>query len=126
MSFYSEVPLKAIRKARPCDGCGVKIEVGEPALACAGKHDDFWSATYHNDCRAAELALNNIHGCWGGDDWMNLGSDMDWDDWPWLIAEHPTVAARMNITTERFNEIEAEQARCRAAFSAPARAVAKE
>lgn len=115
MSFYSERTIKSVRKARACSGCNRKIEVGETALECSGKSDDFWSGTYHHGCRAAEIALNELHEVWGGNDWMNLGSDMEWEDWPWLIEAFPNVAARMGITTERFISIRDEQDRVRKA-----------
>ena len=117
MSFYSEQPIKAIRKARACDGCGSALIVGEPALKCSGNHDGFWSGAYHHECREAECALNKLHDIWGGDDWMSLCSDMEWDDYPWLIAEHPVVAERMKITTERYEKIRDEHERCRAAWA---------
>ncbi len=117
MSFYSETPIKSVRKARPCCACGKPLEVGQPALKCSGNHDGFWSGTYHVDCRAAELALNNLHGCYGGEDWINIGYDLDWEDWPWLVEEFPAVAARMNVTVERHDQIRDKQARCRQAFA---------
>lgn len=118
MSFYSEKPVKSVRKARPCNGCGVRIEVGETGLGCAGHYDgQFWSALYHHDCRAAEIGLNDINGVRDGDEWMNLGDDMGWEDWPWLIEAFPAVAERMNITTARFVEVEAEQERVRKAWA---------
>lgn len=55
MTFYSEQPIKSIRKARPCD------------------------------------------------DWFPL-SDIDWEDYPWLIESFPIVADRMNITTARYED----------------------
>lgn len=121
MGFYRERNIKAVRKARNCCGCGHRIEAGEPALECSGKQDDFWSGTYHHDCRAAECDLNSIRDtCWS-DDWSLL-SDIELDEWSWLIETYPTVAARLNITAERLAEIEAEQARCRAAFARKAEA----
>lgn len=110
MSFYDERTIKSIRKARACEGCGTMIHVGESALGCAGRYDGaFWSATYHHECRKAEIALNELHEVRHGDEWMNLGNDMEWEDWPWLIEDFPIVAARMKITTERFEEIQAER-----------------
>lgn len=118
MSFYNERIVKAIRKARGCDGCGTKLQVGETALACSGIGEDgFWSATYHNECRKAEEGLNELHDVRFGDEWMPL-SYMEWDDWPWLIEKFPTVAARMKITTERFDEVQAEREATRKAWAA--------
>lgn len=109
MAFYRETPVKAIRKPRICLGCRKTIEVGHRAINCAGNLDgDFWSGTYHNDCRNAEVALNDLHDVrYPYDEW-NVLSEMEWDDWPWLIDKFPTVAARMGITTERFDKINAE------------------
>ena len=109
MGFYSENPIKAIRKARQCDGCGRFFEIGCPALKCAGVEDgQFWSATYHVECRRAEIALNELHDIRFGDEWMPL-SDIDWEDFPWLIEGFPEVAARMKITTKRFERIQRER-----------------
>ena len=109
MGFYSQTPINAIRKARQCDGCGRLVETGCSALKCAGVEDgQFWSATYHNDCRSAEIALNELHDIRFDDEWMPL-SDIDWEDYPWLIKGFPEVAARMNITLERFERIQRER-----------------
>jgi len=118
MSFYNERTIKSVRKARPCLGCGIQIDIGETALGCAGYYDgNFWSGAYHHDCRAAEEALNGLHDVWSGDEWMNLGNNMEWEDWPWLIEEFPTVAARMKITTERFEGVRDERERVRKAWA---------
>lgn len=104
MGFYREAPIKAVRKARQCCGCGVVIEVGLPALSCAGRNDDgFWEGTYHPDCRAAENALNDLKDYRCGDDWYSLW-EIEFDDWEWLMAEFPTVAERMKITPDRHTE----------------------
>ncbi len=118
MSMYSEREVKSIRKARPCDSCAKTIEAGKPALVIAGVvGGDFWSGTWHHDCRHAEVELNKLHGVYDGEDWMSL-TDMEWDDWPWLIEAHPTVANRMNITTARYDERMAEQQRMREFWAA--------
>lgn len=110
MTFYRERQIKSVRKARRCTGCSDLIAVGQPALDCSGHYDgDFWSATFHSDCRAAELGLNKLHDTMH-DEWMSL-DDMEWEDWPWLIEEFPAVAARMNITTEKYEEARAEDER---------------
>ena len=109
MSFYRETHVKAVRKARPCIGCGRRIEVGSPALDASGHYDgEFWAATYHVECRAAEIALNSLHGLYH-DEWMAL-SDIEWDDWDWLLVEYPVVAARMGITAEKLHEVKDRQA----------------
>lgn len=98
MSFSGERAVKAIRKRHVCDGCGNYIEIGDSALRWAGMIDgDFGTAIYHLDCRTAEVAYNqDILGYVWGDDWRCL-SEIDKDDWPWLIDAHPTVAKRMGI-----------------------------
>ena len=110
MSFYRETHVKAVRKSRPCIGCGRMIEVGSPALDASAHYEgDFWAATYHVECRAAETAINDLHEVYSGE-WMAL-SDIEHDDWDWLIAEHPVVAARMGITAERSQEAKDRWAR---------------
>jgi hypothetical protein len=117
MSFYRETQVKSVRKARQCLGCQRRIEVGQPALNCSGNWDgDFWAGTYHTDCRDAEVAHNKECGSFGNE-WQAL-HEIEWDAWPWLIEAFPTVAARMNATTERYNKIQEEQRRCREAFAA--------
>jgi hypothetical protein len=117
VSFYTERTIKAVRKVRPCDGCGVKLEVGESALACSGHNDNnVWSATFHHECRKAEEGLNKLYGTWD-DEWLSL-SDLEWDDWPWLITKFPAVAKRMKITLERFNEVQAERESVHKAWAA--------
>lgn len=116
--FYSERTIKSVRKARPCLGCSDRIEVGETALGCAGHYDGtFWAGAYHHDCRAAEIGLNGLHDVHAGDEWMNLGNDMEWEDWPWLIEEFPAVAARMKISTERYEKVRDERERVQRAWS---------
>lgn len=98
MTFASETTVKAVRKRHNCDGCQRRIEVGEPAVRWAGMTEgDFGHCIYHPDCRKAEIAYNlDILDCQHGDDWSQL-SDIDCDDWPWLIGAFPAVAARMNL-----------------------------
>lgn len=113
MGFYRERLVKAVRKARRCCACGQAIEVGQSALDCAGHYDgDFWSDTYHPDCRAAECQLNDLHGA---EEWMML-DEIEWDDWPWLLEDHPAVAARMGITNARYDEAVESERRCREAW----------
>jgi hypothetical protein len=110
--FYSETVIKSVRKAGPCDGCGKTIAAGESALSCSGaSQGDFWSARYHVECRRAEEELNKLHDIGWDDDWILIGSDMEWEDWPWLIEAFPIVADRMNITTERYEAVVAQHER---------------
>ena len=116
MGFYSERAVEPVRKPRPCLGCGKRIGAGEGALECAGHYDgDFWSATYHTECRRAEQLFNDIHGAM---EWIPI-NEIEPVDWPWLIEESPAVADRMAITTERFQALEArrQKRRFRAAIA---------
>ena len=106
MSFYRERLVKAVRKARKCVGCRTEIAVGQPSLDCAGHYDgDFWSGTYHPECRAAEVALNQAHGV---DEWMTL-DDLESEDLRWLLEEHPAVADRMKVTAEVCDQLEEQE-----------------
>jgi hypothetical protein len=96
VSFSSETNVKACRKPHRCIACNWTIAVGEPAVNWAGVNDDgFSSVYYHPECRAAEIAINHLHGTFG-DEWFGL-NEIDDEDRPWLREEHPIVAARMGI-----------------------------
>jgi hypothetical protein len=96
VSFINEHPVKATRKRAQCVGCLKMIDVGSPAIRWAGMVDgDFQSVAYHPECRAAEIAWNAMIGN-DAYDWLSL-SEMDREDWPWLIVEHPAAAARKGI-----------------------------
>lgn len=117
MTILAERLIKSVRKPRSCDGCCHIIARGDAAIYWVGLTDgEFGTLTYHPDCRVAEIALNHLKDSYY-DEWSSI-ADIEWDDWPWLIESHPTVAARRNITMARFAEIQAEQERCRAAFRA--------
>lgn len=104
MGFSSETKVNAVRKSRRCDACGKFVEIGQPAIKWAGTTDgDFGTLIYHPDCRAAELALNELHGTWSNEDWIGLW-DFDWDDADWLIDQFPEVAARKGITADLIAE----------------------
>jgi hypothetical protein len=116
VTFISEKRVKAVRKAKPCEGCRKVIQIGERAVRYVGIEDGFYSSLYHPECRRAEVKLNDIHDTrWDDEDWMRL-DDMDWEDWPWLIAECPLVAVRLGITTAKYEEIRAERERVSAAW----------
>jgi hypothetical protein len=118
MSFYRETPIKSVRKARRCDACRRTINIGESALKLAGHWDgDFWAQTVHVECRAAEIELNKLNDVRDGDEWMNIGNDMETDDWLWLVEDHPIVAERMGITRERYDAVMAEREECRKAWA---------
>ena len=87
------------------------IAIGDAALDVAGHWDgEFWNGSFHHECRATEVALNNLHGSFRPDEWINL-SEIDWEDWEWLLAEHPIVAARKGVTPERLREVKERYAR---------------
>lgn len=117
MTFYNERLIKSIRKARPCHGCNKLLEAGQSALECAGVgYDGFWAAAYHTECRAAEVAINRLHRT-RDDEWISLFCDLEWEDWPWLIDEHPVVAERMKIDTAKFERVRDERERVRLAWA---------
>lgn len=118
MSFINEKAVESIRKARRCSGCTHMIEVGSPAISWAGMTDgEFNTATYHPECREAEIALNKLQDTYSADEWSSL-ADIDWEDHRWLLEEYPEIAARRGITAETIREIEEERARCHAAWRA--------
>lgn len=86
------------------------IDKGERALTYSGKFNgDFGHFTLHPECREAELAWNKMVGSYG-DEFFGL-SELEPDDWEWLLSEYPIVAARMNVTAERITDYKAEQQR---------------
>lgn len=98
MSYWSHRHIKATRKQQSCDGCGHTIAIGSPAFYWAGDSDgEFYSAYYHEDCRAAETAWNEVRGTWG-DEYDALSAITEEpEDVDWLIEHHPAVAARMGL-----------------------------
>lgn len=81
------------------------IAAGERAIRLVSNYDGFFTCLYHPECRRAEVMLNRMHRTrWNDpDDWYQL-SDLETDDWPWLIANCPVVAVRMNATMLRYRE----------------------
>ncbi len=117
MDFTRETAIKAVRKARRCDGCSYMVEIGQPAVSWAGLIDgDFQSLTYHPDCREAEISFNAVRGTYGLEDWTGL-CEIEWDDHPWLLSTFPSVAARKGITAETIFEHQQERERCRIAWN---------
>lgn len=107
--FYSEKIVK-VRKPRQCEGCGQMLNKGDQALVYSGKFDgDFGHFTLHQECREAELAWNKMAETLY-DEFVSL-SELEPDEWQWLLEEHPVVAARMNITAERIAEHQEERRR---------------
>jgi hypothetical protein len=94
MSFYSERPVKALRKPRQCQGCRHPMAVGAPALHCSGKHEgEFFTGHYHPDCHDAEM-LWNAFGPGGMDDWTAL-RELDHDEIASFADQFPDVALRL-------------------------------
>ena len=122
MSFVNEKAVKAVRKPGRCDACMQMVEIGQPAVRWAGITDgQFDTSLYHPECRAAEIALNRLHDTdrWQ-DEWIGL-SDIDWEDWRWLVEEHPVVAERKGITLAKVEETERERKETHLAWAAIAR-----
>ena len=68
---------------------------GDPAITVAGVFDyTFWTGTYHRDCREAEVAINELHKTWHGEDWIPL-SEVDLEDAPFIREHYPVVAKRI-------------------------------
>lgn len=111
MEFFSERTVKG-RKAHRCDACGQMIAQGEPGRYMAGKWEgDFWTSRNHLECRAAEIALNNLHGLSGGDEWLFLNDLDEVDDMDWLRANHPVAWERVEKRYARYRESIMERAR---------------
>jgi hypothetical protein len=114
MGFNSDRAVKSIRKPRRCCACGTMLNAGDAAINSTGVADgDFYSNDYHTDCRAAEIALNEMHGA---DEWLGLWG-FDWEDARWLIAEYPAVAERKGITLAKVEEQEQDRERSRLAWA---------
>ncbi len=97
MTFSNECTVKAGRVQKTCFACPAKIEIGQPAVHWTGMSDgDFAAVSYHPECRAAEIAFNELRGTYD-DDWGGL-DEMEPEDREWLLAEHPIVAARFGMT----------------------------
>lgn len=102
MSFVTEKAVKATRKRHVCSACNKWIEAGERAVSWAGTTDgDFSSAHFHPECRAAEIALNDLHDTRYSDEWIGLG-DADAEDYPWLKANHPLPYRRWLMSREQW------------------------
>lgn len=117
MTFQSERPIKAIRKARPCEHCGATIPVGAPALSLANFWDgQFNSATVHPDCRAFWHA---VYYDFAGDDGMDwrLGEVFSdaitgWEAQQELNAwrgQFPHVVCRLEFRWRDWLEDDAEE-----------------
>ena len=95
MEFWRETKPKA-RKERRCHACGQPIEVGRQYAYMAFKSDgEFWQTWQHLECRAAEIALANMHDLEGGEDWIHLNDLQEEDDFLWLQDNHPDAFERV-------------------------------
>lgn len=104
MSFNRNWTVKATRKPTICTACMQRIPAGSTVEKWAGMSDgEFYTASYHTDCRAAEIALNELLGTYP-DEWQPL-ADIDSEDVPWLVETFPAVAARkgFNLSSENSN-----------------------
>lgn len=97
-AFFTHRDIKATRKDHRCTGCTKLIPAGANAWYFSTKYDGiFWDGHYHQECRAAELALNELHDN-RGDDFIGIQSIGDEpEDVDWLKDEYPVVAARMGF-----------------------------
>lgn len=95
MEFWRETSPKA-RKERWCDACGQQIEIGTRYVYMACKSDgEFFQISQHMECRAAEIALADLHGLYGGEDWIHIGDLDEKDDLLWIEENHPAAFARL-------------------------------
>lgn len=95
MEFWSETK-PAAKVEHKCEACRHTIAVGEQYSRMAGKYDGyFFAVKQHLECRAAECALANIKGLFGGEEWCHLNDLDEPDDLIWLQAEHPIVFERI-------------------------------
>jgi len=95
MEFFTERTVKAAKPHR-CSACETPIEIGEAHSYQSMKYcGDFTTNRQHLDCRAAECALANLHGLYGGEDWIFLNDLDERDDLVWLREHHPTAFARV-------------------------------
>jgi hypothetical protein len=93
MTILSDKVRTARHKTRRCDQCGSRINLGERYREQVHTYDDFVVYRAHEDCdRAAALRTSNA------DEPCNLLTDIDTEDFPWLLAEFPAVTARLGIT----------------------------
>lgn len=98
MTYYTTRDIAATRKHHSCQGCGKRIDAGQPAWYWAGDCDGgFGQAYYHPECRALEIEWNELVEN-RFDEWMTLPEllgDMEAEDRIWIEAEWPVVAARI-------------------------------
>lgn len=99
LEFYRQRAVVG-RKQYVCSQCGQPIPLGERHYAIALKADgDFASYREHVECRAAWVDLRGLRDLGWHEDSPALMDDgeIPVDDRAWIIAEHPTVAARLGL-----------------------------
>ena len=95
MEFWNETTPVA-KKQHKCDACRQIIAVGTRYARMAGKYaGDFFTVIQHQECRAAEIAIAQEKGLFGGEDWVHLNDLDEPDDLKWLEQEHPIVFSRI-------------------------------
>ena len=83
LEFFTE-SYHVSRKDRRCDACLKPIKKGERYSSMRMKYcGDFHTAANHEDCRKAECELAELHGLYGGEDWLFIhdleAEDRDWE-----------------------------------------------
>lgn len=69
------------------------MPVGESALYASGKYEgDFWTGHFHQECRAAEVVLNDEFG--DGMEWYPL-NEFDQGDREFIRESHPIAYGRI-------------------------------
>lgn len=103
--FFSSRSIKAVRKERHCESCGLKIAAGQPAEYFATKQEgDMFCWHAHPECGEAEKAVNDFMAT-DVDDflWLWQVKDIAYHDsdeareatLEWLRANHPIAAGRI-------------------------------
>ena len=107
MEFWDE-SLHMARVEHKCDACRQIIAVGQKYAYMVGKFDgEFFTVKQHTECRAAEVAIAQEKGLFGGEDWVHLNDLDEPDDLLWLREEHPVVFERIREQYSDWLEEEA-------------------
>ena len=103
MEFFAESKVKA-RKPHRCDACMTAIEPGTEHSYMRMKYEgDFSTARNHFECREAENGLAELHGLFGGEDWLFL-HDLEPEDCEWVEVNHPAAWARIEARYDHLKE----------------------
>lgn len=98
--FFNHCNVKATRKEHRCTACSKSIPIGSSTFYFSQKYDGlFYAGHYHLECRAAEIALNDLHGL-SGEEWIALDSIDEDEDRDWLRDKHPLVAERLGLLVQ--------------------------